>query len=85
MTETEVGVVTHYFNHLNVATVRVTAGELAVGDTVHIKGHTSDFLTPVASIQNEHLSVQAAKAGDSVGIRIEGHAREHDKVFRVAP
>jgi translation elongation factor EF-Tu-like GTPase len=83
MAETEVAIVTHYFSHLGVAAIRMTAGELKVGDQVHIKGHTSDFLTAVTSMQTEHHAVHEAKSGDSIGIRIEGHAREHDKIYKV--
>lgn len=83
MGETEIGKVTHYFNHLNVAAIVVTAGELNVGDTIHIKGHTSDFTTTVESIQIEHEQVQTAKAGDNIGVKVPEHAREHDQVFVV--
>jgi translation elongation factor EF-1alpha len=85
MAETEVGVVTHYFGHIDVAAVTITSGELAVGDTVHIKGHTTDVSTTIASMQVEHASVQVAKKGDAIGIKIPGHAREHDKVYKVTP
>jgi len=85
MAETEIGRVTHYFNHINVAAIEITAGELKVGDTIHIKGHTSDFTTTVESIQIEHEQVQVAKVGDSIGIKVPEHAREHDSVYVVTP
>ena len=85
MGETEIGKVTHYFNHLNVAAIVITAGELKVGDTIHIKGHTSDFTTTVRSIQIEHKQVEVAKPGDSIGIEVPEHVREHDQVFLVTP
>jgi len=83
MGETQIGRVTHYFSHLNVAAIVITSGELKVGDTIHIKGHTSDFTTTVRSMQVEHKEVQAAKVGESIGVRIPEHAREHDQVFLV--
>lgn len=83
MAEKEIGVVTHYFGHLGVAALKVTGDELRVGDTVHIKGHTSDFQCQVDSIQLEHQSVPRAQPGDNVGIRVSGHAREHDLVFKI--
>jgi len=83
MGETQIGRVTHYFSHLNVAAIVITSGELKVGDTIHIKGHTSDFTTTVGSMQVEHKEVQAAKVGESIGVRIPEHAREHDQVFLV--
>lgn len=83
MAEQLVGKVTHYFNHAHVAGIEMTEGELTVGDTIHIVGHTSDFSQKVDSMQIEHETVQAAHIGDCIGIRVVDHAREHDKVYRV--
>lgn len=82
MEEIQIGKITHYFGHLGVATIDLT-GELKVGDTIHIKGHTSDFTQNVESIQIEHANVSVAKAGDKIGIKTKEHAREHDVVYKV--
>ena len=81
--EEEMGKITHYFSKINVGVLVVTKGELKVGDTIHIKGHTSDFYQKVESMQIEHQPVELAKKGESVGLRVEGSVREHDLVFRV--
>jgi len=78
-----IGVVTHYYNHLAVAIVKLESGTLRVGETVYIKGHTSDFRQPVESLQIEHASVNEVRAGDEFGLRVKEHAREHDVVYRV--
>jgi len=83
MTEQEIGVVRHYFDHIGVVAIEITDGKLSVGDTIHVKGHTSDFTTTVDSMQIEHDSVQSAGKGDSVGIKVNDKAREHDVVFKV--
>jgi hypothetical protein len=83
MSEEKVGVVTHYFTHLHVGAVELTDGDLAVGDTIHVKGHTSDFTQRVDSVQVEHESVEAGRKGQSVGLALSEHAREHDQVFKV--
>ncbi len=85
MPEQKIGVVTHYFGNLGVAAIELTEGELQVGDTIHVKGHTSDFTQTVKSMQLEHDSVTTAKAGENVGIKVKEHAREHDEVFLVTP
>ncbi|MFH1921414.1 MAG: EF-Tu/IF-2/RF-3 family GTPase [Planctomycetota bacterium] len=84
MAEEEIGKVTHYFGHINVAAIEITSGTLRVGDTIHIKGHTSDFTQTVDSIQIEKHSVEEAGVGEAVGIKVAEHAREHDVVFKVA-
>jgi putative protease len=85
MQEMEIGVVTHYFGHIGVAGIDLKEGDLTVGDTLRIKGHTSDFTTKVESIQIEHAAVQSAKKGESIGIKVPEHARQHDKVYKVLP
>ena len=82
MGEEEIGKVTHYFTKIGVAVIEVT-GNLKVGDTIHIKGATSDFTQKVDSMQVEHKNVDEAKAGDSVGLKVAEHAREGDTVYKV--
>jgi len=83
MTEEKIGVVEHYFDRISVAAIRVTNGELAVGDTIHIKGSTSDFEQKVDSMQVEHQDVEKAGPGDSIGIKVIERVRENDEVFKV--
>jgi putative protease len=83
MDEEKIGVVTHYFGKAGVAAIEITHGELKVGDTIHIKGHTSDFTQKVDSMQVEHQDVQVARVGDSIGLKVAEHARQHDVVLKV--
>jgi putative protease len=83
MPELQVGVVSHYFGHIEVAAIELTDGALEVGDMIHILGHTSDFTQPVDSMQIEHESVEKAKKGDAIGIKVVEHARVHDVVYKV--
>jgi putative protease len=84
MTETKIGTVTHYYNHLHVAGVIITDGELHKGDTVHIQGHTSDFTQKVDSMEMDHGAIEVAHVGDDIGLRVIDHAREHDAVYLVS-
>lgn len=81
--EQEIGFVEHYFSHVQVAAIKLTKGDLQVGDTIHIKGHTSDFTQKVDSMQIDKKSVEAAKEKSDIGIKVGQHAREKDKVFKV--
>jgi hypothetical protein len=38
--EERIGFVTHYYNHLSVAILRLDSSTLRVGDLIHIRGHT---------------------------------------------
>ena len=84
MAERPIGTVTHYYGKLEVAGIELSS-ELEVGDTVHILGHTSDFTQTVTSIQIEHQTVDSAKAGDPIAIKVNERARVHDQVLLVTP
>ena len=84
MPEEKVGVVNDYFAKVNVAGIDMT-GNLKVGDTIHVKGHTTDFEQVVDSIQVEHEQVTEAKTGDAIGIKVTERCRGGDTVFRVTP
>jgi putative protease len=81
--EEEIGHITHYFPKIGVAVIEVTAGSLKIGETIHIKGHTSDFTQTVESLQQEHLSLPEVKKGGSAGMKVKEHVREGDRVFKV--
>ena len=83
MADVEIGHISHYFPKISVAVIQVTAGALKVGDTIRIKGHTSDFTQTVDSLQQEHLQVPEITAGVSAGLKVKEHVREGDKVFKV--
>jgi translation elongation factor EF-1alpha len=75
--------VTHYYSHLGVAVIQVNKGEIKVGETIHIKGHTTDFTQQIDSMEYEHQHIDRAPAGRSVGLKVKDPAREHDIVYLV--
>jgi hypothetical protein len=80
-----VGVVTHYYSHLSVATVRLESGTVRVGDVIHIRGHTTDFSQKVESLEVNHAPVAEVGPNDDFGLKVVHHAREHDTVYKVRP
>jgi translation elongation factor EF-1alpha len=83
MPEQLIGTVVHYFKGPSVAVVRVTEGELVVGDRVRFHGHTTEFTEQVTSMEVNHQKVPRAQVGDEVAIQIADRARPHDQVFKV--
>jgi len=77
----EVGRVLHFFGHINVAVVEVT-GTISVGDKIAIKGPTTDIEQTVDSMEIEHAKVKQATAGQSVGMKVKGHVRANDTVYK---
>ena len=78
-----IGVVTHYFSQLSVAVVKLESARLRVGDTIHFRGHTTDFKQRVDSLQVSHAAVQEVGPGDDFGLKVREHARENDIVYKV--
>jgi len=83
MNEIEVGRVEDYFSRIGVVAIEVTGDRIAVGDTLHFTGHTTDFTEKVESMQIEHEEVEEASKGDEIGIKVKQRVRTHDKVFKV--
>jgi hypothetical protein len=78
-----VGVLDDYLSHLGVATMDLRA-PLAKGDRLYVRGHTTDFLMTLQSLQVDHVVVESARKGAGVGIRVTEKCREGDHVFRIA-
>lgn len=78
-----IGKISHVFKKISVAIIDITDGELNVGDTIHIKGHTTDFEQKIGSMQIEHEQIQKAKKGDSIGLKVDNPVHEHDEVYLV--
>ena len=79
--EKPIGEVTHYFSKIGVMAVDLS-DNLTVGETIHVKGHTTDVVVSVDSMQVEHEAVPKAGPGDSIGIKVGEKVRPGDKVFR---
>ena len=82
MEEKLIGRVNHWFGKIGVAGIELT-DELAVGDHIHLLGHTTDFDQDVTSMQIMHQDVAAAGPGDDVGIKVQFRARVGDRVYKV--
>jgi|TARA_Y100000310_G_scaffold130175_1_gene129367 putative protease len=78
----EIGKVTHFYTHLSVAVVELS-GTLKIGDKIRIKGATSDFEQTIDSMQIEHDKIEEAKKGQSIGLKVKEHVRQHDAVYKI--
>ena len=83
MAEKEIGVIVHYWGKIGIAGITITDGELKIGDTIHVKGATSDFTVTIESMQIEKQAIEVATVGDDIGIKVPEHTREHDRVYLV--
>jgi putative protease len=80
--EKRIGAVTHYFGRLGVAVLQLDDG-LAVGDTIHIHGHTTDLTQPVVSMEVDHRKLLEVGPGADVALKVEARVRADDVVYKV--
>jgi translation initiation factor IF-2 len=78
-----IGEVTHYFDHIGVAVIKITDGELKVGDNIHLVGHGADFTQIVDSMQVDHENVEKLKKGKEAGMKVADKAKPGVKVYLV--
>jgi putative protease len=76
--------VSFVFAKPSVAAIVITDGGLRVGDTIHFKGHTTDFTQRVDSMQIDNQSVDEAGVGDDVGIKTPDRVRPGDVAYKVS-
>lgn len=76
-----IGAITHYFPKVRAAVIKLSA-PLAVGDNIRIKGHTTDFVQNISSMQLDHVSITSANKGQEIGLLVDSRVRQHDLVFK---
>ena len=79
--ENLLGVVTHYFPHVRAAVIKLKA-PLANGESIKVKGHTTDFVQVVTSMQIDRVPIANAKKGDEIGVQVISRVRQQDKVYK---
>ena len=80
--EQEIGKVTHYYSHLNVAVLELT-NSLKVGDLIHVQGHSTDIMQTVTSMEIDHHRVTWVKPGDNVALKVIEPVHPHDVIYRI--
>ena len=78
-----VGVVTHYYEHAGACVVALDSGELRLGDTIHVRGHTTDFYQRIDRLERDHVAIDVARTGEEVGVQVSQRVRDHDVVYRL--
>ncbi len=81
--EERIGSVIKFFDKTSVAAVKLDFGNLAIGDTVRIKGAATDFTQKVETMEFDHEPVQKAIRGQFAGIKLSQPAKPFDLVYKV--
>jgi len=81
--EERIGSVLRYFDKSSIAALKLDFGDLAVGDTVHIKGPTTDVTQKVESMEFDHKPVEKAARGQFTGIKLSQSVKPFDLVYKI--
>lgn len=75
-----IGKVTHYFDKVGVAAIKLVS-DLKVGDNIVIIGSTTGIVhSKINSIEIKRIKVEKAKKGDEIGIKLP-KVRNNDEVY----
>jgi len=78
-----IGKISHYFQKIEVAAVRLNSGKLKIGDEILVLGDKTGVLKiAIERIEIRKKSVKEAVKGEEAGIKIPG-ARKGDKIYLI--
>ena len=78
------GEITHYYDKIQVAVVKLVSGDLKVGDKVKlIDSAGEEFEQEIKSMQIEHAKIEIAKKGDEFGLKVDTPVKAKSDVVKV--
>lgn len=82
MADKETGVVTHWYDKIGVAVVKLK-DTLKMGDKIKVKHGEVEFDDTILSMQVDHKDVPFGKKSDEVAMKLSGKAKEGSKIFKI--
>lgn len=83
MADQKIGKISHYYDKIGVAVIKLTKGDLKAGDTVKLMAKDgSEFTQEVSSMQIERASIEIAKAGDEFGLKVDKEVKTGSDVVK---
>ncbi len=77
---------THYYPKANVGEFKLDSHSLKVGDKILVTGPTTGVLEQtIEEIRLDAKSVEEAKKGDTISIKVNERIRMNDKLYKVIP
>ena len=77
------GEITHYYDKIGVAVVKIAGGDLKVGDKVKLTdSQGEEFEQDIKSMQIEHAEIEIAKKGDEFGLKVDKPVKAKSDVVK---
>lgn len=77
-----IGVVIHYFPHVEVAIIKLS-GDINIGDNIKIEKGSTSFEQVVESMEVDRKKIEKAEEGDEVGLKVKEKVKEGYRVYKV--
>ncbi|MBI2327459.1 hypothetical protein HYU92_04010 [Candidatus Curtissbacteria bacterium] len=83
MADKKIGKISHYYDKIGVAVVKLSKGDLKVGDKVKLVTRDgTEFTQEVSSMQIERANIDIAKSGDEFGLKVDKEVKENSDVIK---
>ncbi|MDP2633114.1 MAG: EF-Tu/IF-2/RF-3 family GTPase [Candidatus Curtissbacteria bacterium] len=83
-TNKKIGTVTHYYDKISVAVIKLASGSIKVGDEVKFGSkEDNEFTQKVTSMQIEHAEIDIAKKGDEFGLKVDKEVKAGTPLSKV--
>lgn len=84
MADQKIGTVTHFYDKISVAVIKLDKGDLKVGDKIKLVAKDgSEFTQEVTSMQIEHAGIDLARAGDEFGLKTNSVVKTNSEVVKL--
>lgn len=72
MPDEKIGIITHYYDKISVAVLKIAKGSLKLGDSLKLKSKNGEeFTQEIKQMQIERADIETAKAGDVIGLKVD--------------
>lgn len=83
MADEKIGIITHYYDKIGVAVVKLNKGSVKTGDDLKLTAKNGEEFTQIVEqMQIEHASIEIAKTGDEFGLKVDQEPKTQSTVFK---
>lgn len=83
MSDEKIGTITHYYDKIGVAVLKLTKSSLKLGDMIKLTSKGGEeFTQEIGQMQIERADIESAKAGDIVGLKVDKEPKANSPVLK---
>lgn len=83
MADEKIGTITHYYDNIGVAVLKLSKGSLKLKDMIKlIAKDGEEYTQEVGEMQIERAVIESAKAGDIIGLKVDKEPKTNSVVLK---